>query len=178
MGSSERINADKGRYISFVEVVAQWGVGSRSACVRCGALKGIPGSYGGYETFVDRLTEYHEGEPGLRYHVACKSLSESGEFSYHNARCFRVRVPQIGPAQAIWYDVAALADCVAYIRRNRIPHPIVYVLACRIGPFTAHFARAVHRLGGKLYVNPDGTEGCARSGARRCAGTGRCPSGR
>lgn len=103
--------------------------------------KGIPGSYGGYETFVDRLTEYHEGEPGLRYHVACKSLSESGEFSYHNARCFRVRVPQIGPAQAIWYDVAALADCVAYIRRNRIPHPIVYVLACRIGPFTAHFAR-------------------------------------
>lgn len=83
--------------------------------------KGIPGSYGGYETFVDRLTEYHEGEPGLRYHVACKSLSESGEFSYHNARCFRVRVPQIGPAQAIWYDVAALADCVAYIRRNRIP---------------------------------------------------------
>lgn len=75
--------------------------------------KGIPGSYGGYETFVDRLTEYHEGEPGLRYHVACKSLSESGEFSYHNARCFRVRVPQIGPAQAIWYDVAALADCVA-----------------------------------------------------------------
>ena len=120
--------------------------------------KGIPGSYGGYETFVDRLTEYHEGEPGLRYHVACKSLSESGEFSYHNARCFRVRVPQIGPAQAIWYDVAALADCVAYIRRNRIPHPIVYVLACRIGPFTAHFARAVHRLGGKLYVNPDGHE--------------------
>ena len=95
---------------------------------------------------------------GLRYHVACKSLSESGEFSYHNARCFRVRVPQIGPAQAIWYDVAALADCVAYIRRNRIPHPIVYVLACRIGPFTAHFARAVHRLGGKLYVNPDGHE--------------------
>ena len=30
-------------------------------------------------------------------------------------------MPQIGPAQAIWYDVAALADCVAYIRRNRIP---------------------------------------------------------
>lgn len=27
--------------------------------------KGIPGSYGGYETFVDRLTEYHEGEPGV-----------------------------------------------------------------------------------------------------------------
>ncbi len=22
--------------------------------------KGIPGSYGGYETFVDKLTEYHQ----------------------------------------------------------------------------------------------------------------------
>ncbi|WP_420838208.1 beta 1-4 rhamnosyltransferase Cps2T [Bifidobacterium santillanense] len=120
--------------------------------------KGIPGSYGGYETFVDRLTEYHEGEKGLKYHVACKSDSESGVFSYHNARCFRVKVPQIGPAQAIWYDVAALSACVKYIRRNRIPHPIVYVLACRIGPFAAHFERVIHKLGGKLYVNPDGHE--------------------
>ncbi|WP_338154061.1 DUF1972 domain-containing protein [Bifidobacterium dentium] len=25
--------------------------------------KGIPGNYGGYETFVDRLTEYHQSVP-------------------------------------------------------------------------------------------------------------------
>ncbi|PLS23809.1 glycosyltransferase family 1 protein [Bifidobacterium imperatoris] len=120
--------------------------------------KGIPGSYGGYETFVDRLTERHASEPGLKYHVACKSVSESGRFLYHNADCFRVRVPQIGPAQAIWYDVAALNECVRYIRANRIENPIVYVLACRIGPFAAHFERVIHKLGGKLYVNPDGHE--------------------
>lgn len=48
--------------------------------------KGIPGLYGGYETFVDKLTEYHQNCQEINYHVACKS-TESGEFKYHNARC-------------------------------------------------------------------------------------------
>ena len=43
--------------------------------------KGIPGSYGGYETFVDKLTEYHQNHSDLKYHVACKS-TENGEFAY------------------------------------------------------------------------------------------------
>lgn len=119
--------------------------------------KGIPGAYGGYETFVDQLTAHHQNVADLQYHVACKS-KESGEFTYHNARCFRVKVPNIGPAQAIYYDVAALGQCCRYIREHRIPHPIVYILACRIGPFAAHFQREIHRLGGEVYVNPDGHE--------------------
>ena len=69
--------------------------------------KGIPGAYGGYETFVDKLTEYHQNHPQLRYHVACKD-TENKEEIYHNARCFHIKVPNIGSAQAIWYDVAAL----------------------------------------------------------------------
>lgn len=119
--------------------------------------KGIPGAYGGYETFVDRLTECHEGDPEIKYHVACKS-DEDGEFEYHGARCFKVKVPDIGPAQAIWYDVAALSRCVSYIEEHRVEHPIVYVLACRIGPFCAHFHKRIEKLGGELYVNPDGHE--------------------
>ena len=119
--------------------------------------KGIPGAYGGYETFVDRLTECHEGDPQIRYHVACKS-DEDGEFECHGARCFKVKVPDIGPAQAIWYDVAALSRCVSYIEEHRIENPIVYVLACRIGPFCKHFHKRIRKLGGELYVNPDGHE--------------------
>ena len=119
--------------------------------------KGIPGSYGGYETFVDKLTEYHQNEPRLKYHVACKS-DEDGEFEYHNARCFKVKVPDIGPAQAIYYDVAALNRTIEYIEQHRIAHPIVYILACRIGPFTSHFHNKLRKLGGKLFVNPDGHE--------------------
>lgn len=119
--------------------------------------KGIPGSYGGYETFVDKLTEYHQDEKYLKYHVACKA-DEDGEFEYHNARCFKVKVPDIGPAQAIYYDVVALQRVVAYIKKHAIKHPVVYILACRIGPFCSHFHKEIRKLGGKLYVNPDGHE--------------------
>ena len=119
--------------------------------------KGIPGAYGGYETFVDKLTEYHQNHELLKYHVACKS-KENGEFTYHNARCFHVKVPNIGPAQAIWYDVKALKQCCKHIKENKIPHPIVYILACRIGPFMKKYVRKIHKLGGKVYVNPDGHE--------------------
>ncbi len=119
--------------------------------------KGIPGAYGGYETFVDKLTEYHQARSDLKYHVACKD-TKTFEEEYHNARCFHVKVPNIGPAQAIYYDVAALSQCCKYIAQYRIKAPIVYILACRIGPFMAHFVRKIHKLGGKVYVNPDGHE--------------------
>ena len=119
--------------------------------------KGIPGAYGGYETFVDKLTEYHQGNTEIKYHVACKS-TENSEFEYHNARCFNVKVPNIGAAQAIYYDVAALKACCKYIKANKIENPIVYILACRIGPFAAKYERKIHKLGGVVYVNPDGHE--------------------
>ena len=119
--------------------------------------KGIPGNDGGYETFVDKLTEYHQNNPNLKYHVACKA-KDTKTFEYHNADCFDVKVPSIGPAQAIYYDVAALNQCVKYIRQHNIQHPIVYILACRIGPFADHFQKVIHKLGGKLYINPDGHE--------------------
>ena len=85
--------------------------------------KGIPGNYGGYETFVDKLTEYHQNNPNLKYHVACKA-KDTKTFEYHNADCFDVKVPSIGSAQAIYYDVAALNQCVRYIKRHNIQHPI------------------------------------------------------
>lgn len=68
--------------------------------------KGIPGAYGGYETFVDKLKEYHQNEKEIKYHVACKG-SDNSEFEYHCARCFNIKVPNISPAQAIYYDVIA-----------------------------------------------------------------------
>lgn len=119
--------------------------------------KGIPGAYGGYETFVDKLTEYHQNNENLQYHVACKGTQNKEEV-YHNARCFHIKVPNIGPAQAIWYDVAALSACCKYIKTHGIEKPIIYILACRIGPFMRHFTKKIHKLGGVVYVNPDGHE--------------------
>lgn len=31
------------------------------------------GAYGGYETFVDKLTEYHQDNDKIKYHIACKA---------------------------------------------------------------------------------------------------------
>lgn len=119
--------------------------------------KGIPGNYGGYETFVDKLTEYHQDHSRLHYFVACKS-DRNDEFTYHNATCMNIQVPDIGPAQAVYYDCKALNRVLDYIKKNHIQHPIVYVLACRIGPFARHYAREIHKLGGLFLINPDGHE--------------------
>ena len=80
------------------------------------------------------------------------------EFELHNAHCFKINIPQIGSAQAIYYDVAALKACYEHIQKNHIQHPIVYIMACRIGPFASHFYKKIHRLGGIVYLNPDGHE--------------------
>lgn len=132
------------------------------------------GAYGGYETFINKLTEYHQDNEKIKYHVACKANGDGSmdpnategaeiisghEFLYHNAHCFRIKVPQsLGPAQAIYYDVAALKECCRIIREQHISHPIIYIMACRIGPFMKHYYNEIHKLGGKVYVNPDGHE--------------------
>lgn len=132
------------------------------------------GAYGGYETFIDKLTEYHQNVSEIQYHVACKAngqgsrdpntltgvqLISDSEFIYHNAHCFMITVPEkIGPAQAIYYDVKALERTCEIIESEKIQNPIVYIMACRIGPFINYFYKKIHKLGGKIYLNPDGHE--------------------
>lgn len=115
------------------------------------------GNYGGYETFLDKLTEYHQHNKKIKYHIAWKG-KKAKEFEYHGAHAFQMKVPNIGPAQAILYDIAALNYCLKHIKKNHIKSPIIYILACRIGPFAAQFQKKIHKLGGKVYVNPDGHE--------------------
>ena len=67
-------------------------------------------------------------------------------------------MPNIGPALAIAYDIAALNRSIEIAKENSDVNPIFYVLACRIGPFINHFKRQIHALGGQLFVNPDGHE--------------------
>ena len=68
--------------------------------------KGIPSNYGGFETFVEKLTEQQKSK-NIKYHVSCLSNNNT-EFEHNGARCFNVNVPDIGPAKAIYYDVKAL----------------------------------------------------------------------
>lgn len=119
--------------------------------------KGIPPQYGGFETFVEKLTEYHQDNRKIKYHVACKG-TESDEYEYHNAHCFKLKVPNIGPAQAITYDLQALSYSIKYIKKHRIRRPIVYILGCSIGPFFRRYKKKIHKLGGEILLNPDGLE--------------------
>lgn len=132
------------------------------------------GTYGGYETFINKLTEYHQNNQKIKYHVAVKAngdgcmdpyktkgveMIDEYRFVYHNADCFRIHVPEkLGPAQAIYYDLAALRKCCEIIEEQKIAHPIVYIMACRIGPFMKRYYKKIHGLGGQVFLNPDGHE--------------------
>ena len=41
---------------------------------------------------------------------------------------------------------------------QKLPHPIIYIMACCIGPFIKYFYKEIHKLGGTVYLNPDGHE--------------------
>lgn len=118
--------------------------------------KGIPACYGGFETFVEQLTRCKMNRE-IKYHVACMG-SGAREYTYQDARCFEIRVPAIGPAKAVYYDIAAFFHCLSYLRKHPSKSPVVYVLACRIGPFVGFLKRRLKRFGGRLYINPDGHE--------------------
>ena len=118
--------------------------------------KGIPAKYGGFETFVDKLTENKKSDK-IKYHVACMGKDNS-EFEYNNARCFNVKVPEIGPAKAVYYDIVALKECIKHIKENNINNAIIYILACRIGPFIGYYKRKLDKMHIPLLVNPDGHE--------------------
>lgn len=121
-------------------------------CIGC---KGIPAKYGGFETFVENLTLYKKSNR-IRYHVAAIS-NENSRYEYNGAKCYNVSVPEVGAGKAIVYDVKALSRAITYcLERPAIKEPVFFIMACRIGPFIGHYKKKIVRLGGKLFVNPDG----------------------
>lgn len=137
------------------------------------------GQYGGYETFVDKLTEQHQNDSTIKYHIACKANGDGFmdenkldgveitkknrdgsvlEFTYHNAHVFKIPCPNIGAAVAIYYDRAAVKYSIQYCKENGIEKPIFYILTCRIGLFIDSLVKQIKAIGGMYYLNPDGHE--------------------
>lgn len=120
--------------------------------------RGLPAKYGGFETFVQELVKNRQSDD-LIYHVACLSDKETGHHStYMGADCYTVNPPQLGPARVIAYDMQAINYALKLIKQHAIKKPIFYILGNTIGAFIAPFARKIHKLGGQLFVNPDGLE--------------------
>lgn len=89
--------------------------------------KGIPAKYGGFETFVEKLTEFQQ-DKNIQYYVACmrensaKSGITADTFEHNGAICYNIDVPNIGPARAIAYDIAALNKAIEIAKKTKIKH--------------------------------------------------------
>ena len=120
--------------------------------------RGLPAQYGGFETFVNELVS-HQVSDQLQYHVACLSDDSHHQHStYKNVDCFTINPPKLGPARVIAYDMMAIDYALKLIEKEEIKEPIFYILGNTIGGFVAPFARRIHRMGGKVFINPDGLE--------------------
>ena len=120
--------------------------------------RGLPAQYGGFETFVDQLVS-HQVSSKIQYHVACLSNDQAYQhFDYKGVDCFTIKAPKLGPARVIAYDMMAISYALKVIKKQGITQPIFYVLGNTIGAFVAPFARKIHKMGGKFYINPDGLE--------------------
>ena len=120
--------------------------------------RGLPAQYGGFETFVDQLVS-HQMSPDIQYHVACLSNDQAYQhFDYKGVDCYTIKAPKLGPARVIAYDMMAINYALKLIKKQGIEQPIFYVLGNTIGAFVAPFARKIHKMGGRFYINPDGLE--------------------
>lgn len=117
--------------------------------------KGIPAKYGGFETFVDELVT-RKASSDIKYYVACMNAGK--DFSFNGAECFNVDVLNVGPAKAVLYDLKAIKVATKIAKEQNVSDGVLYILACRIGPFMRHAVKRLRKRGFKVYVNPDGHE--------------------
>lgn len=118
--------------------------------------KGIPAQYGGFETFVEKLTAGKKSAD-IKYHVSCMNNDEK-HYEYNGADCFNVRVPMRGAPGRIFHVGLVLRQIEDWCLENRDEKCIIYILGCRIGPLLIPHSKKLHKLGVKIYCNPDGLE--------------------
>ncbi len=118
--------------------------------------KGLPAQYGGFETFVDNLTK-RKINKDIYYHVACLD-DHFEDFIYNDSHCFKMKVKEKGSSRAMFADIIALKYIIEYVKNNNILNFTVLILASRIGIFYKKYEKIIHKLNGKLILNPDGFE--------------------
>ena len=120
--------------------------------------RGLPAKYGGFETFVQELVTRKQ-DPRIVYHVACLSDEVSYQhFDFQGTDCFTICPPQLGPARVIAYDTMALHYVLKLAEASGSDKPVFYILGNTMGPLIRFFIKRIHRLGGRLLINPDGLE--------------------
>lgn len=118
--------------------------------------KGIPAQYGGFETFVEKLTAGKISKE-IFYHVSCMDNDEK-HFEYNGADCFNVKLPLPGPLGRMLHVSRALSKIETWRKTNYKERVVVYILGYRIGPFLKFHAKKLKKMNVKIYSNPDGLE--------------------
>ncbi len=108
--------------------------------------RGIPARYGGFETFAEELGARLVAR-GLEVTVFCPATDvREPPRTHRGVRLEYVRVPRLGAASALVYDLCCLRAARA--------HDVVYMLGYGAGAFLG----LARRPGNEVWVNMDGLE--------------------
>ena len=118
--------------------------------------KGIPAQYGGFETFVEKLTA-GKIDKEIYYHVSCMDNDER-HFEYNGADCFNVKMPLPGPIGRMLHVSRVLSQIEIWLKANYEESAIIYILGYRVGPFLKRHTKRLKKRNVKIYSNPDGLE--------------------
>lgn len=120
--------------------------------------KGIPASYGGFETFVEELTK-RKKDNKIIYHVGCMNEREQ-KYIYNDAECFNIQTRLRGPLGKMFQVCNALKYVCKDAQKYSGDSVIVYILGCRIGPFLYYYKKRLKKEVDniQIMVNPDGME--------------------
>lgn len=118
--------------------------------------KGIPAKYGGFETFVEKLTFYKKDEK-IKYFVSC--MGEQKVFEHNGATCFSIELTKNSAVSRMINVSKSLTWVEKYLKQNKNnAKNFVYILGCRVGLLIKKHARVLHKLGCTIVANPDGLE--------------------
>lgn len=84
--------------------------------------------------------------------------NDEKHFEHNDADCFNVRVPLPGAPGRIFHVGLVLNQVEEWAKQHPQEKVIVCILECRIGPLLIPHAKKLHKLGAKVYCNPDGLE--------------------
>lgn len=108
--------------------------------------RGIPASYGGFETFAEELA-LRLAERGVDVTVYCENRVGDKPEMYKGVRLTYIPSPQLGPLTTILFDLR----CLWYSRKG---FDVVYML----GYGTSIFCLIPRLWGTKVWINMDGIE--------------------
>lgn len=122
--------------------------------------RGFEYNYGGWETFVTNLVK-NDGDENTHYYIPTLThkKKESGEvLEKGNVTSPKIYVPDQGFVTMFTFTIKATRYYLKYLKKNKLPNPLLYMLGCKVGPLFFFWRHRFHKLNTKIIINPDGLE--------------------